>query len=217
MPVTNRIKEKIKSSFRKGKLEIKSSSKEGEVTYERISNVMRHHVPFKRAFEVITESGKKVSSTEDHSLFEIRADILKEVEPKNLNTGNKIVTIQDQTLIEEAIRVIREVSPYEFMFDLSIPDNENFMLANGILVHNSYSISAVSLDIDKSAKYESLKNNAEGMFNLMVLEYKKSIHITRGLQQPRYGIGLSVHLGPFNKSGIVSPRNYASFNVRGGF
>lgn len=89
--------------------------------------------------------------------------------------------------------------------------------ANWVVDEFSYSISAVSLDIDKSSKYESLKDNAEGMFDKMIIEYKRSIHITKGLQQPRYGIGLSVHLGPFNKSGIVSPRNYASFNVRGGF
>jgi len=87
--------------------------------------------------------------------------------------------------------------------------------SNWVVDEFSYSISAVSLDLDKSSKYQSLKENAEAEFDKMVIEFKKSIHIMKGLQQPRYGIGLSVHLGPFNKSGIVSPRNYASFGRRG--
>jgi len=213
--VTSPAEHKIKLSFEANKLCVKSSSLDGKVTYESISDVLRHKVPYKRTFTCITEKGRKITTTEDHSLFALEDDFLREIQPRNLDIDDKIVVIENDKIVAEELRSIIESEPHEFMFDLSVPGNENFMLSNGILAHNSYSISAISLDIDKSAKYESLKNNAEGMFDKMVEQYKKSIHIMKGLNMPRYGIGLSVHLGPFNKSGVVSPRNYASFNVRG--
>lgn len=71
--------------------------------------------------------------------------------------------------------------------------------ANWAVDEFSYSISAVSLDIDKMSKYEALKDNAEALYEKMVEQFKISLHIMKGLSQPRYGIGLSVHLGPFNK------------------
>jgi len=64
--------------------------------------------------------------------------------------------------------------------------------ANWALDEFSYSISAVSLDIDKMSKYEALKDNAEAMYDKMVEQFKASLHIMKGLSQPRYGIGLSI-------------------------
>jgi len=74
----------------------------------------------------------------------------------------------------------------------------------------SYSVSGVSLDIDKSSKYESMKNNFIGEFEKSRELAKRSIKIVKGLQQPKYGIGLSSALGPYSRPGIQSRRNYVS-------
>ena len=74
----------------------------------------------------------------------------------------------------------------------------------------SYSISGVSLDIDKSSKYLSLKENFEGQHEKMLDQAKSSIKIVKGLQQPRYGIGISSALGPYSRVGVQSRRNYIS-------
>lgn len=74
----------------------------------------------------------------------------------------------------------------------------------------SYSISGVSLEIDKSSKYLSLKENFEGQHEKMLDQAKSSIKIVKGLQQPRYGIGISSALGPYSRVGVQSRRNYIS-------
>lgn len=74
----------------------------------------------------------------------------------------------------------------------------------------SYSISGVSLDIDKSSKYLALKENFEGQHEKMLDQAKSSIKIVKGLQQPRYGIGISSALGPYSRVGVQSRRNYIS-------
>ena len=81
---------------------------------------------------------------------------------------------------------------------------------NWIADEFSYSVSGVSLDIDKSAKYESMKNNFIQEFDKGLELAKRSIKIIKGLQQPRYGVGISSALGPFSRSGIQSRRNYVS-------
>lgn len=80
----------------------------------------------------------------------------------------------------------------------------------------SYSLSGVSLDIEKSSKYESMKNNFEQEYDKAEEKAKLSIKIIKGLRQPRYGIGISSALGPFSKPGTQSRRNFAS-GGRGGW
>jgi hypothetical protein len=81
---------------------------------------------------------------------------------------------------------------------------------NWIADEFDYSVSGVSLSIDKSSKYESMKNNFWGEFDKGLELAKRSIKIVKGLQQPRYGIGISSALGPYSRPGIQSRRNYVS-------
>jgi len=81
---------------------------------------------------------------------------------------------------------------------------------NWIADEFDYSVSGVSLSIEKSSKYEAMKNNFWGEFEKGLELAKRSIKIIKGLQQPRYGIGLQSALGPFSRSGIQSRRNYVS-------
>lgn len=79
---------------------------------------------------------------------------------------------------------------------------------NWIADEFSYSVSGVSLDIDKSSKYMGMKENFETQFDKSKDEAKRSIKIIKGVQQPRFGIGISSALGPYNRVGTQSRRNY---------
>jgi len=71
-----------------------------------------------------------------------------------------------------------------------------------------YSIGGVSLSIEKSSKYESLKSNAEGQFDKATEAKQRTVKFIRGLQQPRYGIGIRSAFGPRVGRGVLSPRNF---------
>lgn len=71
-----------------------------------------------------------------------------------------------------------------------------------------YSIGGVSLSIEKSAKYESLKQNAESQFDKAAEAKKETVKFIRGLQQPKYGIGIRSSFGPAVGRGVLSPRNF---------
>lgn len=79
---------------------------------------------------------------------------------------------------------------------------------NWIADEFDYSVSGVSLSIDKSSKYDSMKSTFWEEFNNGLELAKRSIKIIKGLQQPKYGIGISSALGPFSRPGVQSRRNY---------
>ena len=97
-------------------------------------------------------------------------------------------------------------------YDLSVPPNESFVCANGIVAHNSYSIGGISLDIERSSKYESLKSNAESQLDKMLEAKTRTTKIIRGLQQQR-GRSLRTALGPNTANGILTPRNFVGFGI----
>lgn len=71
-----------------------------------------------------------------------------------------------------------------------------------------YSIGGISLSIERSSKYESLKQNAEGQLDKAVEAKRLTYFITKGLQQPKYGRGIRSSFGPALGSGILSPRSF---------
>lgn len=72
----------------------------------------------------------------------------------------------------------------------------------------SYSIGGISLDIDRSSKYEGLKSNAEGQWDKAVENKMMTTKYISGLQQPRYGLGIRSAFGPHLGRGILSPRAF---------
>lgn len=84
-----------------------------------------------------------------------------------------------------------------------------FALAtNWVADEFSYSIGGISLDISKSSQYESLKQNAEGQVD-KAAEYKaRTVKFIRGLQQPRFGMGVRSSFGPNVGRGVLSPRSF---------
>lgn len=71
-----------------------------------------------------------------------------------------------------------------------------------------YSIGGISLSINKSSLYESLKQNAEGRFDQLTEIKARTTKIIRGLQQPRFGRGIRSSFGPAVGRGVLSPRNF---------
>jgi hypothetical protein len=78
---------------------------------------------------------------------------------------------------------------------------------NWIADEFNYSISGVSLDLDKSSKYMSIKDEYISEYDKIVEANKRSIKIIKGLRQFRYGIGITSALGPLSRPGIQSRRN----------
>jgi hypothetical protein len=79
---------------------------------------------------------------------------------------------------------------------------------NWVVEEFSYSIGGISLTIDKASKYMSLKSNLEELFNKELEAYKKSIHVTKGLQQPRFNPGARALFGPHVGRNILSARTF---------
>lgn len=71
-----------------------------------------------------------------------------------------------------------------------------------------YSIGGISLSIEKSSKYESLKQNAEGQLDKAAEAKARTVKFIRGLKQPKYGFGVRSSFGPSVGRGILSPRSF---------
>jgi len=82
------------------------------------------------------------------------------------------------------------------------------LAANWVADEFDYSIGGVSLSSEKSSKYESLKSNAEGQFDKATEAKARTGKFIRGLQQPKYGIGIRSAFGPHVGRGVLSPRNF---------
>lgn len=201
-------KDKIKVSFLKGELKVKSMVNKGDIpVWSHLSNILRHETPHKKMLHVITDIGDS-TVTEDHSLFlwetrnPIRTDELK--------AGLRIVGLPGYEFEPAEVISIKEVERQKHTYDVSVPGAENAVLDSGILVHNSYSISGVSLDIEKSSKYQGMKENYIAEYDKLVEANKRSIKLVKGLRQFRYGVGVTSALGPMNRPGVQSRRNLIS-------
>jgi len=80
--------------------------------------------------------------------------------------------------------------------------------ANWIVDEFDYSIGGISLNIDKSSKYEGLKSAAESQWQTATEMKARTTKIIRGLVQPKYGIGVRSAFGPAVGRGVLSPRNF---------
>jgi len=84
----------------------------------------------------------------------------------------------------------------------------NAISLNWILEEFGYSIGGVSLDLEKSSKYQSMSNDAQSRFQEFVVAAKETVKIIRGLRQSRYGIGIRSSFGPSVGRGALTPRRF---------
>ena len=71
-----------------------------------------------------------------------------------------------------------------------------------------YSIGGVSLSLNRSAQYETLKQNSEGQFDKASEAKARTVKFIRGLQQPKYGVGIRSSFGSNVGKGVLSPRGF---------
>lgn len=74
-----------------------------------------------------------------------------------------------------------------------------------------YSIGGVSLNLEKSSKYEGAYQAASDQFDKQLEKAKATINIVKGLQQPRFGMGMRSAFGPFVGRGVLSPQKFIGF------
>ena len=84
----------------------------------------------------------------------------------------------------------------------------NALALNWIVDQFQFSIGGVSLDIEKSSKYQGMANDAQARFQEFVTAAKGSVLIVRGLKQSRYGIGIRSSFGPSAGRGSLTPRRF---------
>lgn len=82
---------------------------------------------------------------------------------------------------------------------------------NWISEEFSYSIGGVSLDLERSSKYASAYQAAAERFDKQLETAKAAIKIVKGVQQPRYGIGIRSAFGPYNGAGVLTPAKFIGF------
>lgn len=81
----------------------------------------------------------------------------------------------------------------------------------------SYSISGISLDIERSSKYQTMKDELSAEFDKQIEQAKLTLKYIKGLRQQKYGIGLASALGPISRPGVQSRANWISRSQPGSF
>jgi len=203
-------REAVREAFLSGELRVEAVDPHtGSCALYPISDVLKHNTPKTPMMRVSLDDGRVVCTTEDHSLFRQAGAGITPVASRDLIVGDSIATVHEGRLIWVVVSFIETLHPDQTTYDLSVPGPENFVLANGILAHNSYSIGGVSLSIEKSSKYESLRQSAEAQQEKAMEAKQRTMKFIRGLQQPRYGLGIRSAFGPRVGKGVLSPRNFS--------
>lgn len=85
------------------------------------------------------------------------------------------------------------------------------LMINWVSEEFDYSIGGVSLNIEKSSKYEAAANNFKDLFDSQLERAKATVKIVKGLQQPRFGIGIRSSFGPYSGRGALTPQKFIGF------
>jgi len=201
------VKAEIRDLFLSGSLYTRAVTSKNEVVVTKIEAVLRHATSHKPIFRVTVDNAF-VDATGDHSLFRYKEEGIEPVEVSKLVVGDSIVQVLDGEVKAAFVSDLKALTSIYFTYDLSVPGPENFVLTNGILAHNSYSIGGVSLDLEKSSKYEGAYQSASDQFDKQLEKAKLTINIVKGLQQPRFGMGIRSAFGSYVGKGVISPKKY---------
>ena len=204
------IKHAIREAFRAGTLRVEAvNTQTGEVGLYRLGDVIQHNTAHKPVVRVVLGNGADVTCTGDHSLFRCSDQgVVEPVRADDVRVGESIAFVDGLQARSEVVSSIEVLPPEPYTYDLSVPGPENFVLSNGVLAHNSYSVGGVSLDLEKSSKYEGALSTAVDQFDKQLEKAKQTVNVVRGLQQPRYGVGLRSSFGPYQGRGVLGPKKF---------
>ena len=76
-----------------------------------------------------------------------------------------------------------------------------------------YSIQGISLDLDKSSKYQNMAESIGQKVETTIEKAKSGVKITRGLQQQKWRVGAQGVLGPYTGNASVNPRNWTGTSL----
>ncbi len=82
------------------------------------------------------------------------------------------------------------------------------LTVNWIQDEFNYTIGGISLDLEKSSKFQGLMNDANSRFQEMIIPAKETVKFMRGLKQSRYGMGIRSSFGPNVGRGTLTPRKF---------
>ncbi len=82
---------------------------------------------------------------------------------------------------------------------------------NWIADEFDYTIGGISLNLDKASKYEAAYQAQADQFDKQLEKAKQTVNFIRGLQQPRFGVGIRSAFGPYVGAGVLSPRKFVGF------
>lgn len=192
----------IRHAFSEGLLKVQAvDPASGRVGLHTIADVLRHNTPHKGMVRLVLEGGREATFTVDHSVFYLSGSGILEAPAGKVVVGQELAVVDHGVLLGARVLAVETCLSRLHTYDLSVPGPQNFVLANGTVAHNSYSVGGISLDLDRSGKYESLKGTADQMFDKAVESKKETVKVIRGLKQPRFAGGLS-RLGPHVGAGI---------------
>jgi len=199
----------LREAFHTGRLMVDAADPAtGVVGRHAITDVLQHNTEHKAMVRTTLVDGRSVETTVDHSLFHRVGSGIVPVEAGALRAGDQIATGVGSDVVWVVVKTVERLPPDEHTYDLSVPGPENFVLSNGIMAHNSYSIGGISLDLDKSSKYESLKQSAEDQFDKLAEAKARTTKYMRGLRQSRFGGGMRSNFGPNPGRGQNSPLRF---------
>lgn len=202
-------RESIRKAFLAGKLLTQAVHPQtGEVKWVPVGDVMRHHTPHKAIHKVVLQEGESLSTTEDHSIFFKQGEGICPTPASRVREGDQVACVKDSLLSFKAVTSVEVLEPVEHTYDLCVPGPENFVTSSGIVAHNSYSIGGVSLDLERSSKYQSLADSASQQFDKSTEAKARTIKFIKGLQQPRFGMGVRSAFGPHIGRGVLGPRSF---------
>ena len=206
----NILRKRLQGAFERGQLYIKSYVQETKaVAWKPIKDVLKHNAEHKKIMNVLTtkRNGDIVSLivTEDHSLF--NWNTMEPIKTSDIERNFKLIGLNNDNFDAYDVRTIQPVPYQDPVYDLSVPGTENFFTTSGLLAHNTYSISGVSLDIEKSSKYQSMKDEYIAEYDKLVEAAKRSVKIVKGLRMQKFGTGIMSALGPLSRPGVQSRRS----------
>lgn len=101
-----------------------------ELEPRRILDVVRHPINDKRLYRIFVPGGTNIIVTKDHSLFDRK---MNEIRGEEIKHGTRLMMMYGAAVVVDVFELNGEA---EFVYDLSVAENENF-IANGFVCHNS--------------------------------------------------------------------------------
>lgn len=114
---------------------------DGNIVNSDIKDIIRHRV-CKKKWRIVTESGKEIFVTEDHSIVVFRDGMRIEVKPTEIQYHDKLCVNEKGNISYERYNVIECVGEFEdeYVYDIEMDDESHTFFANDILVHNTDSL-----------------------------------------------------------------------------